>query len=126
VTWSFSTPEYLVVDDFESYRNDSPNRVFQTWLDGWGFSADAYFPVEHKGNGTGAVVGYNPADGDVAETAIIHEGRQSMPLEYNNDGSVNYSEAQRFFDEPQNWTLYGVKALILYYRGMPGNSGQLV
>ncbi|MDH7599476.1 MAG: discoidin domain-containing protein, partial [Sedimentisphaerales bacterium] len=32
--WSFFTLPYLVVDDFESYTNNSPKRVFQTWIDG--------------------------------------------------------------------------------------------
>ena len=27
--WSFSTTEYVSVDDFESYNNLSPNRPFQ-------------------------------------------------------------------------------------------------
>jgi len=37
--WSFSTPEYLVVDDFESYNDLNPddpesNRIFLTWVGG--------------------------------------------------------------------------------------------
>ncbi|NQV35524.1 MAG: hypothetical protein HQ515_22715, partial [Phycisphaeraceae bacterium] len=38
--WSFSTLDSFVVDDFESYNNNSPDRPFQTWLDGFGYSAD--------------------------------------------------------------------------------------
>jgi len=40
--WNFSTQEYLTVDDFEDYSNSSPNRVFQTWIDGVGYSADDF------------------------------------------------------------------------------------
>jgi len=58
--WSFSTQEFLVVDDFESYTDYSPNRIFQTWIDGWGFSEDDFFPDGHDGNGTGAQVGNMP------------------------------------------------------------------
>ncbi|MCF7974937.1 MAG: discoidin domain-containing protein, partial [Phycisphaerae bacterium] len=57
--WSFSTTEAVVVDDFESYSNLSPNRPFQTWLDGFGYSADEFFPVEYPGNGTGSGVGHD-------------------------------------------------------------------
>ena len=55
--WSFSTPEFLPVDDFEGYTNESPNRVFQTWVDGAGFSADTFFPNGNPGNGSGRWLG---------------------------------------------------------------------
>jgi hypothetical protein len=32
--WSFTTREYAVIDDFESYNNDD-NRIYDTWIDGW-------------------------------------------------------------------------------------------
>ena len=53
--WSFSTLDYLIVDDFESYKNSSPNKVNQKWIDGQGFSADDYYPQGHSGNGTGSI-----------------------------------------------------------------------
>jgi len=34
--WSFKVADYLMVDTFESYTNDSPDRVFQTWIVGVG------------------------------------------------------------------------------------------
>ena len=34
--WSFKVADYLMVDTFESHTNDSPNRVFQTWIVGVG------------------------------------------------------------------------------------------
>ncbi|MDH7599477.1 MAG: discoidin domain-containing protein [Sedimentisphaerales bacterium] len=110
--WSFTTLDYLVVDDFESYTNNSPKRVFQTWIDGIGFSADQFFPSGHPGNGTGAVVGYDPALGNIMETRIVHGGRQSMPLSY--DG---LSETTRTFQPAQDWTKHGITTLVLFFRG---------
>ena len=48
VTWSFTTADFLLVDDFESYTNEVGERVFQTWLDGYGYTE----PKEVQGNGT--------------------------------------------------------------------------
>ena len=121
--WSFSTQEYLVVDDFESYTDYSPDKVFQAWIDGWGFSKDEIFPDGNPGNGTGAQVGY--LDAPFAEPTIVHGGRQSMPLTYSNAAPLTRSEAQRSFDEPQDWTLYGAGALTVYFRGTLDNTGQL-
>jgi len=117
--WSFSTQEYVPIDDFESYTNDSPNRVFQAWIDGWGFSEDAFFPTGNPGNGTGSMVGYNPESGNIMETTIIHGGKQSMPVEYNNVNQPYYSEVERTWQTPQNWTLNGADTLQVWFRGNP-------
>jgi len=117
--WSLSTREYSAVDDFESYTNESPNRVFQTWIDGWGFSKDDFFPDGNSGNSTGAMVGYDPALGTIMETVIVHGGEQSMPVEYNNINPPYYSEVERTWDEPQDWTGNGADTLVLYFRGNP-------
>ena len=119
--WSFATQEYIVVDDFESYTDISPYVLFQTWVDGWGFEEDDFFPNGRDGNGSGAQVGYLSAP--YAEQAVVHGGSQSMPLVYDNT-SVSYSEAERSFDEPQDWTRYGVETLTLYFRGASENTGQ--
>jgi hypothetical protein len=101
--WSFSTQEYFVVDDFESY-DDEDNRIFDTWLDGFV-------------NLTGATVGYFEAP--FAETSIVNSGRQSMPLEYANDADPFYSEAERTFDGRQDWTTNGADTLVVNFRGNP-------
>jgi regulation of enolase protein 1 (concanavalin A-like superfamily) len=101
--WSFTTQEFAVVDDFEGY-NDTDNRIYDTWIDGWT-------------NGTGSTVGYLQAP--FAETKIIHSGKQSMPLEYNNVKTPFYSEAQRTFDTTQNWTTNGADTLSLWFQGYP-------
>jgi hypothetical protein len=120
--WSFSTAEYVVVDDFESYTNESPDRAFQTWIDGAGFSADEFFPNGNTGNGSGALVGYDPTTSDIMETVTVHGGGQSMPLFYDNSAAPRYSEAERTFAVPQDWTKHGITTLVLYFRGALDNS----
>ncbi len=117
--WSFSTLEFFPIDDFESYTNDSPNRVFQTWIDGWGFSEDSFFPTGNPGNGSGSMVGYNPEVGAIMETTIIHGGEQAMPVEYNNVNSPYYSEVDRTWETPQDWTLNGADTLQVWFQGSP-------
>ena len=121
--WSFTTPDYLVVDDMESYDNYD-DVIYETWIDG-------FDPA--TGNGSGAVVGHDIWDlqspyyqGDIMETSIVHSGTQSMPLYYNNDGSQNnafYSEVTRTFDTPQDWTYQAVEDLSIWFRGWPGYVG---
>jgi hypothetical protein len=118
--WSFTTATFIPVDDFESYTNDSPNRVFQTWIDGFGFSPDEFFPQGNTGNGSGAIVGYDPTVSDIMERTIAR-GRQSMPMDYNNANAPYYSEAERTWTALQNWTGNGVDTLTLYVRGRAGN-----
>jgi len=110
--WSFSTLEYATVDDFESYNDDieSGTAIFQTWIDGWE-------------NNTGSTVGY--LEMPFAEQSIVHSGRQSMPLFYENTNGVTIAEAVRSFDTPQDWTAHGVQTLSLYFRGTAGNTGQM-
>jgi len=102
--WSFSTKEYLVVEDFESYTDDEGSRIYETWIDGWT-------------NGTGSVVGNLQAP--FAERTILHGGKQAMPLEYNNVKTPFYSEAEREFAPVQNWTANGADTLSLWVRGNP-------
>ncbi len=107
--WSFATQEYLVVEDFESYNNDveAGTTIFDTWLDGWV-------------NDTGSTVGH--LNSPFAERTIVHSGRQSMPLFYDNTTTA-VSEAD--YTLSQDWSLYGIKSLSLYFHGAEGNAGQL-
>jgi hypothetical protein len=130
--WSLSTAAFLVVDDFESYGNLSPDRPFQTWLDGYGYSADEFFPVAYNGNGTGAGIGHDiwsPSspyfDGKLMETVITISGsRQSLPFYYTNTGGVA-SKTERTFAVPQDWTIGGAKTLAIAFNGQVGNTGTL-
>jgi hypothetical protein len=94
------------VDDFESYTNTSPNRIWDPngWIKGGG------------GN-----VGYS--DSNYAEIGIVHGGLQSMPFDYNNVGSPYDSNATRTFTSSQDWTAGGVKSLELWFRGWPVSVG---
>ncbi|MCU0915631.1 MAG: discoidin domain-containing protein, partial [Planctomycetes bacterium] len=100
--WSFTTLAYATVDDMESYTDDEGGRIYEAWIDGWT-------------NNTGAVVGYLQAP--FAERSIIHGGKQSMPLEYNNVKTPYYSETERTFAPVQNWTGNGANTLVVYFRG---------
>ncbi len=109
--WSFTTAEYAVVDNFETYNDDidAKTTIFDTWLDGWV-------------NNTGSTVGYLTAP--FAERTIVHGGRQSMPLTYDNSVSPFYSEAERTFDGAQDWAVGSADSLRLYFRGAAANSPQ--
>ncbi|MCF7972880.1 MAG: LamG domain-containing protein, partial [Phycisphaerae bacterium] len=126
--WRLSTPSAIIVDDFEKYTNYSPNRPFQTWLDGYGYSADEFFPVKYPGNGTGAGVGHDiwgPAspyfDGNIMETLIAISGRQSLPFYYDNTGGA--SQTDRIWSTPQDWSKNGIQTLVINVYGDPNNTG---
>ncbi len=118
--WSFSTASYAVVDDFERYTNDATNRVFQTWIDGVGYTEPA---PGHPGNGTGSVVGNDPTLGNVMETAIVHGGGKSVPFFYENTAATGTSETTRTLDAPQDWTSCAIKTLMLCFYGSVDNTG---
>jgi hypothetical protein len=117
--WNFSTLEYLIVDNFESYKNSSPDKINQKWIDGQGFLSDAFFPQGNQGNGTGSIVG------NIMNSTIFHNGRQCIPIFYDNTGTTNISEVTRTFEVVQDWTVCNVKTLVLYFCGQPANTGQL-
>jgi hypothetical protein len=56
-----------------------------------------------------------------AERTIIHGGKQSMPMDYNNVNAPFYSEAEREFATAQDWTVGGLSTLVLFVRGRSGN-----
>jgi hypothetical protein len=111
--WSFSTVPFFTVDDFETYTDnmEAGQAIFQTWIDGYEVQAN------------GSQVGYGQAP--FAETRIIQGGKQAMPLAYANTAGATYSEAERTFDGPQDWTLHGYKGLALSFYGDPNNTGQM-
>ena len=111
--WSFTT--FLPVDDFESYTDEVGQRIFQTWIDGYGYTE----PTVVAGNGSGATVGYTTPP--FAEQKIVHSGKQSMPMDYNNVDAPNYSAAQRTFTPAVDWTVNGATMLVVYLRGKTTN-----
>jgi len=128
--WSLTTPAALIVDDFENYGNVSPDRPFQTWLDGIGYSADEFFPVPYEGNGTGVGVGHDiwtvsspHFDGQIMETVSTSAGsKQALPLYYSNTGATA-SQTDRTWSTPQNWSGHGVQTLVVNFRGSGDNTG---
>jgi hypothetical protein len=128
VIWSFTVADYLIVDDFESYSNDSPHQPFQTWTDGFGFEEDEFLPGK-EGNDTGSLVGHDVwsldspyFNGEFMEKEIVHSGRQSLPFYYDNsgpDGALLYSEIERLWNSPQDWSRNDVTALSVFVRGNP-------
>lgn len=67
-----------MIDDMENY-DDNENRIYDTWLDGWG-------------NETSSTVAY--FEEPFAEKSIVKSGRQSMPLQYDNSAVPFHSEAE--------------------------------
>ncbi len=108
--WNFTTEDFIAVDDFEGYDNDT-NRIYDSWIDGL---------ADDK---SGSQVGYDEAP--FAETSMVHGGGQSMPLIYNNT-TFGFSEATRTFESPQDWTAHGITTLALYFRGQLANSDAVV
>jgi len=113
--WSFTVADFIIVDNFEDY-NDDTNLIYRTWKDGYGEPLQGI-----PGNGTGSIVGWGKKP--FAEQLIIHTGRQSMPLFYNNSASPYYSEAIRTWDTPQDWTEQGVATLMIWFNGLPDSVG---
>jgi len=120
--WSFSTQEYLVVDAFESY-NDIPNGqegsnlVYETWVDGFANPTT-----------NGSTIGYAEAFQPSMETATVYDGKQSVPLVYNNTAAsiseitANVAKLQAGTD----WARHGIKGLTLRFYGDPNNVPQQI
>jgi hypothetical protein len=109
--WSFTTANFLIIDDFESYNDLDPaepdsNRIFNAWIDGFGDPSN------------GSLVGYeNPP---FAEQTIVHSGNQSMPFSYDNAAGI--SEATLTLTENRDWTVNGVETLTIWYMGSAANA----
>jgi len=113
ILWSFTTANFLVVDDFESYNDIDPpdpqsNRIFEAWPDGYEIPTN------------GALVGNDAPP--YAEQDIVHSGIQSMPYIY--DNSVGNSEATHTLTYPRDWTENGVNTLTIWFRGDSDNAAE--
>jgi len=116
--WSFTTQEYIVVDDFESYIDDpdAGDVIWEIWVDGW---------VEEGGdpdNG-GSIVGN--ATSPFAERTIVRSGFQSMPIFFENASASAISEVDLVFTPAQDWSANGIQSLTLWFYGAEGNTGRL-
>jgi len=114
LVWSFTTGDFLLVDDFESYNDLDPpdpasNRIFDKWIDGFANPTT-----------NGALVGNNLPP--YAERTVVHGGVQSMPYSY--DNNLKTSEATLTLVYPSDWTEEGVAKLSLWFRGSSANSAE--
>jgi len=111
LVWSFTTADFLLVDDFEAYNDIEPpdpasNRIFDKWIDGFGTTTN------------GALVGNDLPP--YAEQSIVHGGGQSMIYRYDNANKT--SEATLTLVWPRDWTAEGVTKLSLWVRGNGSNA----
>jgi hypothetical protein len=112
--WNFTTANFLVVEDFESYNDidegePGSNRIYLAWIDGFDNPA-----------ANGSVVGN--FDPPFAEQTIVHSGNQSMPMAY--DNAVGKSEATLTLTSNRNWTVNGVSTLTIWFRGSSSNTAE--
>jgi hypothetical protein len=112
--WSFTTADFLIVDDIESYNDldeadPASNRIYKSWIDGYGTTTN------------GALVGN--LDIPLTERANVHGGDQAMPLSY--DNNLKFSEATlTLTGAARDWTREGVAELTLWYRGLAANAAE--
>ncbi len=112
--WSFTTANFLIIDDFEAYNDLDPddpdsNRIFFAWIDGF-----------DNPSVNGSIVGY--ANPPFAEQTIVHGGLQSMPMSY--DNAVGKSEATLTLTSNRDWTVKGVNTLVIWFRGEAANAAE--
>ncbi|MHC4725673.1 MAG: hypothetical protein ACYS17_00445 [Planctomycetota bacterium] len=111
--WSFTTANFLIIDDMESYNDLDPadpasKRIFNVWIDGFDDPTN------------GSLVGNeNPP---FTEQRIVHSGNQSMPFAY--DNSVGKSEATLTLTSNTDWTVNGVNRLAIWHRGSSSNTAE--
>lgn len=104
-TWSFTTIDSSIVDDFESYTTDYNLR--ETW--------DPNMP------GASAP---DPNSLNYVETVTVQQGAKAMRIEYGNQIAPAMRQFTRTFATPQDWTVDGIKALTLAFRGQTENAQQ--
>jgi len=101
--WSFTTADYFVVDDWESYNSIDPpnpgsNTIFAYWMDGYQTTTN------------GALIGNDTPP--YADQAVVHGGRQSMPYVY--DITMKFAEATLTLDSPRDWTSADILTIWFY------------
>jgi hypothetical protein len=121
--WSFTTADFLIVDDFEEY-DAGDNQIWYAWKDGLGYGVEGTDPY-YAGNGSGSAVGDENTPSYTEET-IVHRGKQAMPMAYDNNkqGFFNYSEAVLTLTYPRDWSENGVDTLTIWFRGDSANAAE--
>jgi regulation of enolase protein 1 (concanavalin A-like superfamily) len=103
--WNFTTTEYIGIDGFETYTDETDQEIYSYWLDGYDVTSN------------GSIVGHDFPP--YAERKIVRSGSQAMPFYYNNTNGVVNSEAVRTLASAVDLSIGGADTLSLYYRGNP-------
>jgi hypothetical protein len=116
--WRFAVRDYVPVEDFEPY-DLAANLINDAWLDGArSLDEPPWFVYVN-----GATVGLGASYADPPDP--VHGGDQSMMLVYDNSGWGGmipcYSETERTFNTPQDWTEADVVLITLNFYGDPNN-----
>jgi hypothetical protein len=121
--WNFTTSDFIAVDDFESYNeipfgDEGSNLVYMTWMDGY-VDPPA---VRTNGSTMGHTVPFEPS----MERATVYDGRQSVPLYYDNS-AASLSEATANTSDlaiGRDWTVGSPQTLVLWVYGATENVPQ--
>jgi hypothetical protein len=105
--WNFTTPNFLAVDDMESYTDLTGQAVFNIWKDGYNTTTN------------GGLIGYDPPAACMEKT-IIHGGKQSTPFRYGQNVAP-ISEASLSFATAQDWTTAKADTLRVWVQGRTDN-----
>ncbi len=113
-TWSFTTANFLIIDDMESYNDLDPadpssNRIFNAWIDGYDDPTN------------GSLVGNDIPP--FAEQTIVQSGNQSMPMSYDNS-AASKSQATLTLASNRDWTVNSVNTLTIWFRGEAANAAE--
>jgi hypothetical protein len=123
--WSFTTADFILIDDFEDY-DTGENQIWYAWHDGLGYGTTTN-PPYFAGNGTGSAVG-DETTPSYCEEKIIHGGGKSMPVAYDNNkqGYSKYSEVEMTLVYPRDWTEENVSSLTVWFRGSLSNNAERI
>jgi len=113
LVWSFTTANFIVVDNFEAYNDIDPpdpasNTIYGSWADGY------LVPT----NGALTANDLPP----YAEQVIVHGGDQSMKYIY--DTNLMISESTLTLVYPKDWSRQGVTKLSLWHMGNGANAAE--
>jgi len=113
LVWSFTTANFIIVDDFETYNDIDPpdpasNPIFGSWSDGYQIATNGALTADELP--------------PYAEQTIVHGGAQSMKYLY--DTNFMIPESTLTLDYPKDWTHEGVTKLSLWFRGGSANAAE--
>jgi hypothetical protein len=114
MVWSFTTANFLVIDNMEGYTDTAGNEIFTAWIDGFTDN----FASSHSTVGN--------ATAPFAEQTNVHGGKQSLPMAYDNTTAPFFSEAVREFSPLADWTVNGINTLLVCVRGLVTNTADKV